>query len=149
MSSSTATEGQPLSMKSGLSRPLASTRASRIARHAGDFSSVVHPARDVFAHLPAAGRIAQMTRLLYTVLANSAVALVINTFVWFAVTFWVYLQTRSVIATSFMAGIYLATVAVSGFFLGSLVDRYPKKTSMMISSVLSLILYGVASVLVA
>lgn len=90
-----------------------------------------------------------MTRLFYTVLANSAVALVINTFVWFAVTFWVYLQTRSVIATSFMAGIYLATVAVSGFFLGSLVDRYPKKTSMMISSVLSLILYGVASVLVA
>ncbi len=68
----------------------------------------------------------------------------INTFVWFAVTFWVYLQTKSVVATSVMAGIYLVTVAISGFFLGSLVDRYQKKTAMMLSSVCSLCLYILA-----
>jgi MFS transporter, DHA3 family, multidrug efflux protein len=85
-----------------------------------------------------------MTNLFYKVLANSLVASTINTFVWFAVTFWVYLQTKSVIATSMMAGVYTVTVALSGFQLGSLVDKYPKKTAMLLSSVCSLILYVLA-----
>ena len=83
----------------------------------------------------------------HAVLANSLAASLTNTFVWFAVTFWVYLQTKSVMATSVMAGIYLATVAVSGFFLGSIVDHHPKKLSMLGSSLASLVLYGLASVL--
>ncbi|MCE7038751.1 MFS transporter [Dyadobacter sp. CY312] len=86
-------------------------------------------------------------RAFYSVVANSLAASLTNTFVWFAVTFWVYLQTKSVIATSVMAGIYLATVAVSGFFLGSVVDRYRKKTAMIISGVLSLALYVLALVI--
>ena len=85
-----------------------------------------------------------MTRTFYAVLANSLVAFLTNTFVWFAVTFWVYLETRSVIATSVMAGVYTTTVAVSGFFLGSLVDRYPKQRVMMFSSISSLVLYALA-----
>src|SRR5918992_4441012 len=85
-----------------------------------------------------------MTRAFYAVLANSLAAFLTNTFVWFAVTFWVYLETESVIATSVMAGIYSITVAVSGFYLGSLVDRYPKKRVMLFSSMSSLVLYGLA-----
>jgi DHA3 family multidrug efflux protein-like MFS transporter len=77
----------------------------------------------------------------YAILANALAAFLTNTFVWFAVTFWVYLETRSVVATSVMAGVYTGTVAVSGFFLGSLVDRYPKKTVMLLSSLCSLLLY--------
>lgn len=77
----------------------------------------------------------------YAILANTLAASLTNTFVWFAVTFWVYLQTKSVIATSVMAGIYLITVAFSGFFLGSLVDRYKKKHVMLLSSGISLLLY--------
>ncbi len=88
-----------------------------------------------------------MPKLFYAALANSLLAAVTNTFVWFAVTFWVYLQTRSVLATSVMAGVYLVTVAVSGFFLGSLVDRYRKKTAMMLSSLCSLVLYIFAYIL--
>ena len=80
----------------------------------------------------------------YFVLANSLAAFLINMFVWFAVTFWVYLETRSVVATAVMAGIYTSTVALSGLFLGSLVDRYPKKNVMMLSSVCSLVLYTLA-----
>lgn len=80
----------------------------------------------------------------YFVLGNSLAAFLINTFVWFAVTFWVYLETRSVVATAVMAGIYTSTVALSGFFLGSLVDRYPKKNVMMLSSIISLVLYIIA-----
>lgn len=85
-----------------------------------------------------------MTKLFYAVLANSLVVSLTNNFVWFAVTFWVYLQTKSVLVTSVMAGIYLLTVATSGFLLGSLVDRYKKKTAMMLSSVSSLVLYILA-----
>lgn len=85
-----------------------------------------------------------MTRTFYAVLVNSLTASLTNTIVWFAVTFWAYLETRSVFATSVMAGIYLATVALSGFALGSLVDRYRKKKAMMISSVCSLVLYMLA-----
>ena len=77
-------------------------------------------------------------------LANSLVAFVVNNFVWFAVTFWVFLETKSVIATSVMAGVFTLTIAFSGFLLGSLVDRYPKKRVMLLSSIVSLVLYAVA-----
>jgi MFS transporter, DHA3 family, multidrug efflux protein len=89
-----------------------------------------------------------MSNRFYAILANSLMAALTNTFVWFAVTFWVYLQTQSVLAMSVMAGVYLVTVAGTGFFLGSLVDRYRKKTAMMISSVCSLVLYLLADLIV-
>jgi MFS transporter, DHA3 family, multidrug efflux protein len=88
-----------------------------------------------------------MSNRFYAILTNLVMATLTNTFVWFAVTFWVYLQTRSVLAMSIMAGVYLVTVAVSGFFLGSLVDRYQKKTAMMFSSVCSLFLYLLAYII--
>src|SRR5215207_4665762 len=81
----------------------------------------------------------------HVTLLNSLVAFITNNFVWFAVTFWVYLETKSVIATSVMAGVFTLTIAFSGFFLGSLVDRYPKKRVMLLSSVISLVLYAIAS----
>jgi DHA3 family multidrug efflux protein-like MFS transporter len=81
----------------------------------------------------------------YATLANSLAAFLTNNFVWFAVTFWVYLETRSVIATSIMAGVFTTTIALSGFFLGSLVDRYPKKRVMMLSSIITLLLFVLAS----
>lgn len=82
----------------------------------------------------------------HAVLANSLVASLTNNFVWFAITFWVYLETKSVVATSVMAGVYSGTVALSGFFLGSLVDRYKKKRAMLVSGFGSLLLYGLAFV---
>jgi DHA3 family multidrug efflux protein-like MFS transporter len=85
-----------------------------------------------------------MNKNFYVILVNTLVASLTNNLVWFAVTFWVYLETKSVVATSIMAGVYSGTVALSGFFLGSLVDRYKKKNSMMLSSIGSFILYAVA-----
>lgn len=82
-----------------------------------------------------------MPKIFYAVLVNSLTAALTNNFVWFAVTFWAYLKTQSVMVTSVMAGVYLATVALSGFFLGSIVDRYRKKKAMMLSSAVSLVLY--------
>ena len=83
----------------------------------------------------------------HVALANSLVAFIVNNFVWFAVTFWVFLETKSVIATSVMAGVFTLTVAFSGFLLGSLVDRYPKKRVMLLSSALSLVLYAIAGLI--
>jgi DHA3 family multidrug efflux protein-like MFS transporter len=80
----------------------------------------------------------------YTLVANTLAASLTNTCVWFAVTFWVYLQTRSVVATSVMAGVYLGIVASSGWFLGSLVDRYPKQRVMLLSSAGTLVCYLLA-----
>jgi len=85
-----------------------------------------------------------MTKLFYGVLINTVVASIVNTLVWFAVTFWVYLETKSVIATSVMAGIFTVTIAFSGFWLGSLVDRYPKKVAMLVSSLATLLLFTLA-----
>ena len=84
-------------------------------------------------------------KIFHVTLVNSLVAFITNNFVWFAITFWVYLETKSVIATSVMAGVFTLTIAFSGFFLGSLVDRYPKKRVMLLSSVISLVLYAIAS----
>lgn len=83
----------------------------------------------------------------YAALANSLIAFLTNTFVWFAVTFWVYLETRSVIATSVMAGVYTLAVAFSGILLGTIVDHYPKKRVMQLSSITSLGLYALASII--
>jgi DHA3 family multidrug efflux protein-like MFS transporter len=85
-----------------------------------------------------------MMKTFHVTLINSLIAFVVNNFVWFAVTFWVYLETKSVIATSVMAGVFTLTIAFSGFFLGSLVDRYPKKRVMLLSSIVSLVLYTIA-----
>ena len=73
----------------------------------------------------------------HLLVANTLVANVTNNFLWFALTFWVYLETRSVLATAVIGGGYMLLVAVSGMFFGTFVDRHRRKTSMLLSSALS------------
>lgn len=80
----------------------------------------------------------------YNLLGNNLVANVVNFTVWFALTFWVYLETRSVFATGMIAGIYLVLTAASGIWFGSLVDHHRKKLVMLGSSVVSMALYGLS-----
>ncbi len=77
----------------------------------------------------------------YHLLGNNLLANVTNFTVWFAVTFWVYLETKSVFATGMIAGIYLVFTAGFGFWLGSIVDHNAKKVAMLGSSVVSGIFY--------
>lgn len=63
---------------------------------------------------------------------------------WFALTYFVYLQTQSVLATSIISGIYTVTTALTGFWLGGFVDHYRKKPLMIISSVITLVLFLLA-----
>jgi len=78
------------------------------------------------------------------VLLNTVLVSVMNFTLWFAVTFWVFLETRSVFATGMIAGIFLVAIALTGIWFGSLVDHHPKKTMMQVSAVVSLALYGVS-----
>ena len=75
-------------------------------------------------------------------LLSTLVVSVINFTVWFAVTFWVYLETRSVFATGLIAGIFLVSITVTGIWFGSLVDHHHKKTVMQWSAATSLMLYA-------
>ena len=80
----------------------------------------------------------------HKVLANNLVANVTNYTVWFALTFWVFLETRSVFATGMIAGLYLVLTAGLAFWFGSLVDHHRKKKVMLASSLTSLTLYAAA-----
>ncbi len=85
-----------------------------------------------------------MDRTFVHLLVNTLLVSVINFTVWFAITFWVFLETKSVLATGMVAGIFLVTTAVSGIWFGSLVDHYRKKTVMQVSAVVSAIFYAMA-----
>lgn len=80
----------------------------------------------------------------YQLLINTLLVSVINFTVWFAITFYVYLQTRSVFATGVVSGIFLVLTALTGIWFGSLVDHHAKKTMMQASAVVSLALYTAA-----
>lgn len=77
----------------------------------------------------------------YHILVNVLIGGFTNNFVWFALTFFTYLETKSVLATAYIAGIYLVAVALSGFWLGSIVDHHKKKTAMLLSSSITLIFF--------
>ncbi|MCR5875308.1 MFS transporter [Phenylobacterium sp. J426] len=83
-------------------------------------------------------------RPFYHLLANNLVANVTNYTVWFALTFWIFLETRSVFATGMIAGIYVVFTAAFAMWFGSLVDHHRKKRVMLASSIVSLIFYGAA-----
>ncbi|MET0521155.1 MAG: MFS transporter [Jiangellaceae bacterium] len=89
-------------------------------------------------------RIRGNRKVFFNLLVNTLLVSVINFTVWFAVTFWTYLQTKSVFATGVISGIFLVMTALTGIWFGSLVDHYAKKTMMQVSAVASLVLYLLA-----
>lgn len=81
------------------------------------------------------------------VLANTALANVVTSFLWFALTFWVYLETRSVLATGLIGGAYMLLVAFFGLFFGVLVDRYRKHAVMVGSTLFTTACFAVAGMM--
>jgi DHA3 family multidrug efflux protein-like MFS transporter len=80
----------------------------------------------------------------YHILGNNLVANVTNFTVWFAITFWAFLETQSVLVTGVIGGVYLVLTAGSGIWFGSIVDHNPKRLVMLGSSVASFVLYAAA-----
>ncbi len=80
----------------------------------------------------------------HQILGNNLVANITNYTVWFAITFWVYIETQSVFATGTIAGLYLVLTAAFGIWLGSIVDHNAKKLVMLGSSVVSFGFYALS-----
>ena len=97
----------------------------------------------VEAHLPpGVTRGEETVRAFRQVLGNTLVANVTSSYLWFALTFWAYLETRSVMATAIIGGGFMLFTAVFGTFFGTLVDRHLKKQVMVLSSTITLVTYA-------
>ena len=85
-------------------------------------------------------------RTFHVLVANTLLASVTNNFLWFALTFWAYLETRSVVATAIIGGGFMLLMAASGMFFGTFVDRHRRMASMLLSSSLTLSAFALAGV---
>ncbi|ALG86816.1 multidrug transporter [Gordonia phthalatica] len=77
-------------------------------------------------------------------LANTAVANLTTSYLFFALTFWVYLETRNVVATGVIGGGYMLTIAVCSMAFGTFVDRYRKLTVMRVSAAATTVAFVLA-----
>ncbi len=77
------------------------------------------------------------------VLVNTFIANLTTSFVWLAVTFWLYLETRSVLVTSIFGGGYMLLLAVMGVPFGSWIDRTRKKRVMVRAQSATAVLFAV------
>lgn len=80
----------------------------------------------------------------YQVLLNTLIANVTTSYLWFALTFWVYLETKSVLATGVIGGAYMLLVAIFSIIFGTIVDHNKKKRVMAFSSVFTLVFFVLA-----
>ena len=78
------------------------------------------------------------------ILVNTAVANITTSYLWWALIFWVYLETRNVLATGLIGGGYMLLVSVSSIFFGTVVDHRRKLTAMRLSTGLTLLAFSVA-----
>ena len=78
-------------------------------------------------------------------LANSLVSGVTCSFLWFALTFWVFLETRSIVATGIIGGAFSVSSAVLGPIAGTFVDRHRKRTAMQAATVMATVCFAIAS----
>jgi len=69
-------------------------------------------------------------RTFAALLVNTAVANISTMFIWFGLTFWIYLETRNVLSTALIGAALMLFVALSSMFFGALVDRFRKKPVM-------------------
>ena len=86
-------------------------------------------------------------RTFLQILVNTAVANVTTSYLWFALTFWVWIETGSYLATGIIGGAYMLLVALFAMVFGTIVDRTRKHTVMVIAGVFTLVAFGVAGVL--
>lgn len=81
------------------------------------------------------------------VLVNTAIANVTTSFLWFALTFWAYAETRNVIVAGVVAASYMLFVSLFSMFFGTLVDRFRKKAVMAWATLVALIVFALDAAL--
>ena len=88
-----------------------------------------------------------MKKIFHHLLVNNLIAGVSNAFVWFALTFWIFLETKSILATSLLGGTFAIANAITAFPFGHIVDHRKKKFAFVLSSLISLGCYLVGILL--
>ena len=95
-----------------------------------------------FRHAPEPGS----QRIFHRLLLNTLASGVSSSFLWFALTFWVYLETRSVTATGVIGGSFTLSSALLGPVVGTIVDRHRKIHVMRATTAVSAACFGAATV---
>lgn len=72
------------------------------------------------------------------ILINIAVANTSTFFLWSALSFWLYLETHSVLILSILSGTFMTLVTLSGMFFGTIVDKHRKKKVISVSSLVAI-----------
>src|ERR1044071_5081353 len=90
---------------------------------------------------------AAKSRAFRALLVNTLVSGVTGSFVWFALIFWAYLETRSVIATAVIGAAYSLAMAFLGPAFGTFVDRNRTHTAMLLATATQVVCFGLATVL--
>lgn len=86
-------------------------------------------------------------RPFHRLLTNTMAASLTTNFLWFSVTYWAYLETRSVLATSIIGGSFMLLTSIAGFVFGTFVDRHKKKWVMLFANMVSLAAFTLATAL--
>ncbi|WP_434995286.1 MFS transporter [Arthrobacter sp. Ld5] len=105
------------------------------------------PRDDVTARPPRATPLrspAERNRTFLGILVNTGLANITTSYLWFALTFWAYLETRNVIATGVIGGAYMLLIALSSISFGTFVDRYRKLSVMRFAGGVTLVMYALA-----
>jgi DHA3 family multidrug efflux protein-like MFS transporter len=82
-------------------------------------------------------------------LLNTLVSGVTSSFLWFALTFWVYLETRSVVATGVIGGTFSLATAILSPAFGTYVDHHRKHRAMVLATAASTACFAAATLLYA
>ncbi|BCW64991.1 MFS transporter [Paenarthrobacter sp. MSM-2-10-13] len=90
---------------------------------------------------------AERSRTFTGILVNTALANITTSYLWFALTFWVYLETRNVIATGVIGGAYMLLIALSSISFGTFVDRYRKLAVMRFAAAFTMGMFVLSGVM--
>ncbi|MFT4185613.1 MAG: MFS transporter [Micrococcaceae bacterium] len=83
----------------------------------------------------------------YQVLVNTLLANVTTNFLWFALIFWIYLETKSVLANGILGGLYFVLVSIFSMQFGTIVDKNKKHSVMAFASVFTLVMFGIGGII--
>jgi DHA3 family multidrug efflux protein-like MFS transporter len=98
---------------------------------------------------PEATATARIPTVFRRLLLNTLATGVTSSFLWFALTFWVYLETRSVVATGVIGGAFSIAAAVLGPLFGTYVDHHRKQAALVATTVVSTVCFGLAAAVYA
>ena len=78
-------------------------------------------------------------------LRNTLVTGVTSSFLWFSLTFWVFIETRSVVTAGVIGGAFSLSSAILGPVFGTYVDRHRKRSAILLATAAAAASFAVAA----